>query len=87
MVRNLHRHLNGGRKGGDSFIGRLVLQHPALHLLDAARLRDYHEKTRPVLELFRRKEVVHDIDAQPSADQVQKSIRETLGLPAYSPPE
>jgi len=53
----------------------------------AARLRDYHEKTRPVLELFRRKEVVHDIDARPAADQVQKSIREALGLPAYSPPE
>jgi adenylate kinase len=52
-----------------------------------ARLRDYHEKTRPVLELFGRKEVVHDIDARPAADQVQKSIRETLGLPDYSPPE
>jgi adenylate kinase len=51
----------------------------------AARLRDYHEKTRPVLELFRGKEVVHDIDARPAADQVQTSIREALGLPAYSP--
>ncbi|MGW4942537.1 adenylate kinase family protein [Actinoplanes sp. NPDC004185] len=51
----------------------------------AARLRDYHEKTRPVLELFGRKEVVHDVDARPSADQVQASIREALGLPAYAP--
>jgi adenylate kinase len=51
----------------------------------AARLRDYHEKTRPVLELFRRKEVVHDIDARPAAAQVQASIREALGLPAYAP--
>jgi adenylate kinase len=48
-----------------------------------ARLRDYHEKTRPVLELFRRKEVVHDVDARPSADQVQAAIRTTLGLPPY----
>lgn len=48
-----------------------------------ARLRDYHEKTRPVLELFRRKEVVHDVDAQPSADEVQSAIRTTLGLPPY----
>ncbi|WP_127503313.1 adenylate kinase family protein [Actinoplanes solisilvae] len=48
-----------------------------------ARLRDYHEKTRPVLELFGRKEVVHDIDARPSAGEVQQAIREALGLPAY----
>src|SRR5919206_1849153 len=48
-----------------------------------ARLRDYHEKTRPVLELFRRKEVVHDIDARPEPGQVQAAIREALGLPAY----
>ena len=48
-----------------------------------ARLRDYHEKTRPVLELFRRKEVVHDVNAQPSADEVQSAIRTTLGLPPY----
>jgi adenylate kinase len=48
-----------------------------------ARLRDYHEKTRPVLELFRRKEVVHDVDARPSAEEVQAAIRTTLGLPPY----
>jgi len=51
----------------------------------AARLRDYAEKTSPVLELFRRKEVVHDVDARPSADDVQAAIRKTLGLPAYTP--
>jgi adenylate kinase len=50
-----------------------------------ARLRDYHEKTRPVLELFRRKEVVHDVDASPPAADVQAAIRATLGLPAYKP--
>jgi adenylate kinase len=50
-----------------------------------ARLRDYHEKTRPVLELFRRKEVVHDVDARPEPEMVQNAIRKTLGLPAYRP--
>ncbi len=50
-----------------------------------ARLRDYHEKTRPVLELFRRKEVVHDVDASPPAADVQAAVRATLGLPAYKP--
>jgi len=49
----------------------------------AARLRDYHEKTRPVLDIFRRKEVVHDIDARPSPEDVQSAIREALSLPAY----
>ena len=48
-----------------------------------ARLRDYHEKTRPVLELFGRKEVVHDVDARPSVEDVQAAIRTTLGLPPY----
>jgi adenylate kinase len=50
-----------------------------------ARLRDYNEKTRPVLELFGRKEFVHDIDARPASDDVQHAIREALGLPAYKP--
>jgi hypothetical protein len=28
---------------------------------------------------------VHDVDARPSADEVQASIREALGLPTYAP--
>ncbi len=52
-----------------------------------ARLRDYHEKTRPVLELFQRKEVVHDVDGRPPVDEVQNAIRKTLGLPLYVPSE
>jgi adenylate kinase len=48
-----------------------------------ARLRDYHEKTRPVLELFRRKEVVHDVDGRPPLEEVQQAIRTTLKLPPY----
>jgi adenylate kinase len=51
----------------------------------AARLSDYHEKTRPVLELFGRKEVVHAVDARPSRDEVQAGIRDALELPAYRP--
>jgi len=50
-----------------------------------ARLRDYHEKTRPVLSLFRRKETVVDVDARPPADKVQATIRKQLGLPAHDP--
>ncbi len=51
----------------------------------AARLSDYHEKTRPVLELFRRKEWVYDVDARPGPDEVQTAIRQAVGLPAYTP--
>jgi len=47
----------------------------------AARLSDYHEKTRPIIELFERKEVVVRIDATRSVEAVQADIRERLGLP------
>jgi adenylate kinase len=48
-----------------------------------ARLREYHETTRPVLELFRRKEVIHDVDARPAPEEVQAAIRKALNLPPY----
>jgi adenylate kinase len=50
-----------------------------------ARLHDYHEMTKPVLDLFRRKEPVVDIDARPPAEEVQAAIRKALDLPAHSP--
>jgi adenylate kinase len=49
------------------------------------RLREYHENTEPVLDLFRRKETVVTIDARPPIDEVQQEIRSRLGLPAYKP--
>jgi adenylate kinase len=52
-----------------------------------ARLRDYHEQTKPVLDLFRRKEPVVDIDARPPAEEVQAAIRTALDLPAYRIPQ
>jgi adenylate kinase len=45
-----------------------------------ARLRDYHAKTRPVLELFRAKEVVVEVDASRPVDPVQAEIRKRLGV-------
>ncbi|MBT8226312.1 MAG: adenylate kinase [Dactylosporangium sp.] len=47
----------------------------------AARLRDYHAKTNPVLDLFRRKEFVVSIDARPDRATVRHVIHERLGLP------
>jgi adenylate kinase len=47
----------------------------------AVRLREYHEKTDPVLEVFRRKEFVITVDARPEPEVVQQEIRKKLGLP------
>ena len=47
----------------------------------AQRLRDYHEKTNPVLEVFGRKEYVVTVDARGSKQEVQREIRKALGLP------
>jgi adenylate kinase len=60
--------------------GRLVAR--ADDTADAlrARLRDYHTKTRPVLELFRAKEVVLEVDASQPAADVQTWIRKRLGV-------
>jgi adenylate kinase len=46
----------------------------------AARLRDYHGRTDPVLELFRRKEHVVVINASRDPETVQREIRKRLGL-------
>ncbi|QDT51563.1 Adenylate kinase [Symmachiella dynata] len=46
----------------------------------AERLKDYHEKTKPVLELFRRKELVLDIDGTRPPHEVQQDIRSQLGV-------
>ncbi len=46
----------------------------------AARLRDYHEKTKPIIELFERKEFVARVDATKSVEEVQAEIRRRLSL-------
>jgi adenylate kinase len=47
----------------------------------AVRLREYHQKTRPVIDLFRRKEFVAEIDATRPRREVQAAIRTRFGLP------
>jgi adenylate kinase len=53
----------------------------------AVRLREYHEKTNPVLEIFRRKEYVIAVDARPDPEHVQQEVRRQLSLPPYRGPE
>jgi adenylate kinase len=42
----------------------------------AARLTDYHQQTKPLLEIFQRKEFVVTIDATGTVDEVQATIRQ-----------
>ncbi|MCL9758288.1 nucleoside monophosphate kinase [Frankia sp. AiPa1] len=51
----------------------------------AVRLRDYHEKTEPVMEIFRRKEFVAVVDARREPRAVQTEIRGHFHLPDLSP--
>ena len=60
--------------------GRLVTRADDTVQAVRARLGDYHDKTRPVLELFGAKEVVVTVDATGSVAQVQAGIREHLGV-------
>jgi adenylate kinase len=63
--------------------GELVTREDDTEEALATRLREYHEKTDPVLEIFRRKEFVVTIDARPDKVTVQQAIRHRLGLPEY----
>jgi adenylate kinase len=60
--------------------GHLVRREDDTEAALANRLRDYHSKTNPVLELFRRKEFVVTVDARPDKATVQKDIRIQLRL-------
>ena len=52
----------------------------------AVRLADYHEETKPLIEIFERKEFVATIDATRPVDEVQAAIRERFELPATGIP-
>lgn len=43
-----------------------------------ARLKDYHDKTAPIIDLFSKKELVIKVDGTCNADTVQREIREKL---------
>lgn len=45
------------------------------------RLREYHEKTAPLLELFDRQRMLVRVEATASIEKVYESVREALGLP------
>lgn len=65
----------------DSCGGELVTREDDTEEALAVRLREYHSKTGPVLDLFRRKEYVITVDARRAPEAVQQEIRSRLGLP------
>ncbi|HEY7142622.1 MAG TPA: nucleoside monophosphate kinase [Streptosporangiaceae bacterium] len=67
--------------------GELVTREDDTEEALAVRLRDYHQKTNPVLDIFRRKEYVITVDARQAKETVQQDIRDQLGLPPYQPPQ
>jgi adenylate kinase len=71
----------------DACGGELVTREDDTEEALAVRLRDYHQKTNPVLDIFRRKEYVITVDARPDKEEVQQIIRTRLGLPPYHPPQ
>jgi adenylate kinase len=58
--------------------GRLIARADDTPESVQARLRDYHTKTQPILDLFRHKELVVVVDGTRSADEVQKDLRRQL---------
>jgi adenylate kinase len=69
----------------DSCGGELIQREDDTEEALAVRLREYHEKTDPVLDLFRRKEYVIPVDARQPKEVVQEEIRKKLGLPPLPP--
>jgi adenylate kinase len=47
------------------------------------RLADYHAKTQPIIDLFRKKELVVAVDGGRPAAEIQAEIRRRLGLGEY----
>jgi adenylate kinase len=70
----------------DACGGQLVQREDDTEEALAVRLREYHSKTNPVLDLFRRKEYVISVNSTPPIEEVQQEIRKKLDLPPYIPP-
>lgn len=45
------------------------------------RLAEYHEKTKPLLELYRQKGILLTIDASRTVEEITHEVRQRLGLP------
>ncbi len=64
----------------DNCGGRLVTRDDDTPEAIRTRLAEYREKTRPILDLLREKELIVTVDGTPTPDVVQAEIRRRLGL-------
>jgi adenylate kinase len=64
----------------DNCGGRLVTRDDDTPAAIKTRLAEYREKTRPILDLLREKELIVMVDGTPPPDVVQAEIRRKLGL-------
>ena len=67
----------------DACGGKLIQREDDTEAALAVRLREYHNKTNPVLDIFKRKEYVVSVDARADKVEVQQAIRADLHLPPY----
>jgi adenylate kinase len=61
--------------------GRLVARADDTPEAVKGRLADYHSKTKPILDVFRRKALLVAVDGSGSASGIQAQIRSRLNLP------
>jgi len=52
----------------------------------AKRIEDYHAKTEPMIQFFRRMGILHSFDATRSIGEVNRAIKSSLGLPDQARP-
>ena len=64
--------------------GKLVTREDDNEAAIRKRIADYHEKTAPLLDLFRRKELVIKTDGSQGPDDIQADIRRQLRLPVVA---
>ena len=62
--------------------GKLIQREDDTEEALAVRLREYHTKTNPVLDIFRRKEYVVTVDARADKDEVQQRHPNGVASPA-----
>jgi adenylate kinase len=60
--------------------GKLIQRDDDNHDAIRSRLKDYRTKTEPALDLFRKKELVIDVDGRLTRDEIQANIRSGLGV-------
>ena len=79
---NLIFHRPAAEDTCDVCKGKLVLRADDTPQAVRDRLRDYDQKTKPLLDLLRRKEIIVAVDGTKAPAAIQEEVRKGLGLPS-----